>query len=105
MYTCPASSTPMVDIINIPSVSPDITGLSGPVHFVNNTNTYITNQWQTAWSSSRIICYSVNLQPTGAPPAYQDVLNVRTRVNNYYIHIYSVIINTGWAPRLHPKDS
>ena len=34
MYTCPASSTPIVDIINIPSVSPDITGLSGPVHLL-----------------------------------------------------------------------
>ena len=27
--------------------------------------------------------------PTGAPPAYQDALKVRTSVNDYYIYIYS----------------
>ena len=31
MY-CPASSTSTLDIINIPSVPQDITGLSGPVY-------------------------------------------------------------------------
>ena len=36
--------------------------------------------------------YTPQPHPTGAPPAYQDALKVRTSVNDYYIYIYIVLL-------------